>query len=563
MLQQRYWNLLPRLLRSAASYDATRHLEKSETSTYAYQEKLPKQPIQPLQASGIKFKQALSALETHPLFGKDEIERLSALWDEFEGGEGPEIDQLLREIDSKQRESFVNPLWSAMYRSDRVPLLCNYNPTISLISPNPHLSQSEQSAVMLNCIAKYHCTLRDRQLKPDGVQLGKRFIPLDMNQYKNLLYSTRIPEAGIDRIQQPELGEEPDHACVLHKGHFYKVTVFENGNVVSIDDVHAQIEAILEDGQQRGVNKSPVCSLSLTDRDLWAANRSKLIALGENSETLNDVDNAITLLVLDDFTNQSPSKSLEVAVAGPSNNRWPDKSFSLIVNGDSSVQLTFEHAWGDGAAILNIERTIYEYLTTNEPKFALSKQKIEANPLHFELDADLKQEIQNAQLAHDDRLKSFKVRTLEVGNAPAFAYPKWFTNQDVSSLKQFNLDRQWMKQNKVGPDAFMQICLQLAAADYYGHHVNQYEAASMAMFHKGRTETVRPCTKEATDLYTLYQAAKTDTSDENLLEMVKQFRVAGKAHNTQIKECLGAQGFDRHLSALKIHAIKNQLKVSD
>ena len=560
MLPKRYVSLFPRLLRSA-SFDPSKHLEASETSTYAYQEKLPKQPIQPLKASGVKFKQALSALETHPKFGVTEIKRLNDLWDSFEGAEGPEIDKLLREIDAKQKESYVNPLWQAMYLSDRVPLLCNYNPTISPVSVNPNLSQSEQASVMLNSVAKYHCTLRDSKLSPDGIQLGKKFIPLDMSQYKNLLYSTRIPEKGIDRIQQPESGQEPNHACVLHKGYFYKVQVLDNDTVLSVNDINDQLQAILADAEQRGSNKTPVCSLSLTDRDLWAENRQKLVQLGNNQQVLNDIDNAMTLLVLDDFVNKSPSEALEVAVAGPSNNRWPDKSFSLIVNGDSSVGLTFEHAWGDGAAILNIERTIYQYLTKNAPEFSGECKHVEVEPLQFDLDPHLEEQIKNAQLVHEDRLRSFKIRTFETGNAPAFAYPKWFEGEDLTERKQFDLDRAWMKKNKVGPDAFMQISLQLAAADYYGHHVNQYEAASMAMFYKGRTETVRPCTKEVTELYKTYQAAKSSKTNESLVELAKHFRVAGKAHNKQIKECLGAQGFDRHLSALKIHALRNGLQV--
>ena len=414
-------------------------MEASETSTYAYQEKLPKQPIQSLEASGIKFKQALSALETHPKFGIEEIKRLNELWDSFESSEGPEIDALLREIDAKQKESYVNPLWQAMYLSDRVPLLCNYNPTISPVSVNPNLSQSEQASVMLNSIAKYHCTLRDSQLSPDGIQLGKKFIPLDMSQYKNLLYSTRIPEKGIDRIQQPENGQEPNHACVLHKGHFYKVQVLDHDKIpLSVNDINNQLQAILTDARQRGNNKLPICSLSLTDRDLWAENRQKLVSIGQNQQVLDDIDNAMTLLVLDDFVNKSPSEALEVSVAGPSNNRWPDKSFSLIVNGDSSVGLTFEHAWGDGAAILNIERTIHQYLNKNEqPEFTESKTRVEVEPLQFDLDSHLEEQIKSAQLAHNDRLKSFKIKTFEVGNAPAFAYPKWFEGQDSQPAKKY------------------------------------------------------------------------------------------------------------------------------
>ena len=35
-----------------------------------------------------------------------------------------------------------------------------------------------------------------------------------------------------------------------------------------------------------------------------------------------------------------------------------------------------------------------------------------------------------------------------------------------------------------------------------------------------------------------------------------------KAHNNQIKQCLGANGFDRHFAALKVHAARNGIDVS-
>jgi carnitine O-palmitoyltransferase 2 len=38
---------------------------------------------------------------------------------------------------------------------------------------------------------------------------------------------------------------------------------------------------------------------------------------------------------------------------GPAENRWVDKSFSIIIKPDGSSGLNFEHAWGDGACVLS------------------------------------------------------------------------------------------------------------------------------------------------------------------------------------------------------------------
>ena len=103
-------------------------------------------------------------------------------------------------------------------------------------------------------------------------------------------------------------------------------------------------------------------------------------------------------------------------------------------------------------------------------------------PLQFETDDFIENRINEAESFHNKMVSSFRTRTLEVGNSPTFKYPEWFKGEDISELRNFALDRSFMKKHKVGADGFMQISLQLAAAEYYGHHVNQYEAAAMGMF---------------------------------------------------------------------------------
>ena len=78
------------------------------------------------------------------------------------------------------------------------------------------------------------------------------------------------------------------------------------------------------------------------------------------------------------------------------------------------------------------------------------------------------------------------------------------------------MNRGWMQRNKVGPDGFLQLSLQLASyrltgkififqmakvlTRTIGHPVSVYESASTSMFKDGRTETIRPCTKEVIEV---------------------------------------------------------------
>ena len=101
-----------------------------------------------------------------------------------------------------------------------------------------------------------------------------------------------------------------------------------------------------------------------------------------------------------------------------------------------------------------------------------------------------------------------------------------------------------MKKTKIGADGFLQLALQLAGRKYYGHPgntglnainkdfsvVSAYESASTSMFKMGRTECIRPCTKEA-------QACCNEYLNENMdmKKFTELIRAAIKRHNQQTK----------------------------
>ena len=351
----------------------------------------------------------------------------------------------------------------------------NYNPSIAFNTPNLNLSQAQQTALMLVCVAKYHCTLRDGLLEPEVINLGKKQIPLDMGQYRNLLYSTRIPKREKDYLHQPEV--EQGHAVILHRGRFYKIQVMTgNDQIRPVEELLHDVETVLADGESQGQNKHPVCALSLTERNKWASNRNQLIDLG-NKNSLVDIDESMVLVVLDDFKYKTPYEALRHGVGGPADNRWPDKSFQLIIGQDSSIQLNFEHAWGDGAAILNIERTIYNYLTKLENPLLTEETKsrecstYKVQTLDFEINNQIKEEIASAIKEYDFRFSDFQVKTYEVGQAPALLNHHWYQGEDKTVEKSIQVNRKWMKQFKIGADAFMQLSLQFAAAQHYGYGV--------------------------------------------------------------------------------------------
>ena len=210
-------------------------MTQSDKETYVYQDKLPKQPISSLSNTGTKLKRTLDALETHPSFGTEQIDRLKNLWDEFAENEGLKIDEILRINDSKQRDSFVHELWTTMYLADRVPILMNYNPSIAMTPPDPTLSQAQVRFPWAIRALWTRVCFGERTLKPSkaisidafmhckvllcptrwaiacfGCEYGKTFCPVRYGsiQKPRLVFVQKFPASGNTLVGGMEVNHE-------------------------------------------------------------------------------------------------------------------------------------------------------------------------------------------------------------------------------------------------------------------------------------------------------------------------------------------------------------------
>ena len=149
---------------------------------------------------------AAHGLKGHPKFTDESLSKLESLWNDFSQNAGRRLDEIVREDDRQHPEtSYINSPWKEMYLSDRRSLMMNYNPSIQLNTLGlPYLDQLRTATGIIIALARFHLTLRDGYLEPDGLQMGDKFIPLDMSQFKNLLCSTRIPRTGMDEIKRYE-----------------------------------------------------------------------------------------------------------------------------------------------------------------------------------------------------------------------------------------------------------------------------------------------------------------------------------------------------------------------
>jgi carnitine O-palmitoyltransferase 2 len=133
------------------------------------------------------------------------------------------------------------------------------------------------------------------------------------------MFSTRIPEKNIDRIQRGP--QETRHALALYCGRFYKVELFDsNWNIKSQEEIFADFQAIQADGDARGFNKDSICPLSSAKRDFWAETREMLVKNG-NKEALDDVDHSMICFTLDNYAYDDAGGCCSETYSGPGNGK--------------------------------------------------------------------------------------------------------------------------------------------------------------------------------------------------------------------------------------------------
>jgi len=467
----------------------------------------------------------------------------------FKAGEGTEIQQKLVQIDKNNRHtSYITRHWFDMYLRDRRPVVLNHTPFM-MQHPDPVLCHPlRRAAAVLVATARFTRTLRANLLEPEVYHMNPaktdtpffrrvvrltpeglatyaalpfKAFPLDMSQFGNLLNSTRLPKEGEDRLL---CDPKARHTLVIRNGNFYVFDVMdEAGNILPPGSLLAALQNIAADPTPP--SDHPLGVLTAADRDTWAEARASLEASG-NAETLATLDTALFALVLDDTKlSGCREQAYRTFLHGDAANRWFDKSFSMVVTADAQMGLNFEHSWGDGVAVM---RYINEVSKDMAAHASLMADMEPAEPpkvtrLEFSVPEDVKATI-SAQK------KSFEERTAALG---------------VNILESEVMGKAACKSSKVSPDAVMQLGLQLANRLLCGRDVATYESCSTSAFKHGRTETIRPATRETKAFCDAVQAGKRGSALRPLLD------ACSAKHNQLTKEAAMGDGFDRHLFALR------------
>ncbi|DAZ93653.1 TPA: hypothetical protein N0F65_012861 [Lagenidium giganteum] len=525
------------------------YVQETVIPTFHFQKSLMRLPIPKLEDTLSRY---LAAVE--PVVSPAEFADTQRAVEAFRNGPGPQLQEALIARDkANSHTSYINQWWLEMYLKDRQPIVINYNPQIKL-KEDPVAAknaQNQRAASLIASSVRFHRTLRDLRMEPDIFHTKPNYsktpafnyfckflpeavsfygaaalgaYPLDMSQYKNLFSSVRVPKQGMDELKTSPGSR---HIVVQRGSKFYKFDVLtEDGTAVADEQILANIDAILAQPLAVGTKSEPGVGLMTTlNRDHWAAEREHLVKTSAvNKASLEAIDSALFVVSLE---HSSPESDVEISrtfLVGDGSNHWFDKSFQLIVSQNGKASVNFEHAWGDGVAVLRYLNEMYQ----DSVKYPALTSSGQAQPteLKWELSGQTKKTLQDAKDTFD----------------------AW-TNRLLIDSADTPVTRADIAKHNIGVDGIMQMAIQLAHFKLHNKFVSTYESASTAAFKHGRTETIRSCTNEAVAFVNTMT-----NSNASSVDKVTALHKAVKKHGELTKNGVMGQGCDRHLFGLKAMA---------
>lgn len=538
----------------SSSADDDRYiLPKTKVPTYHYQDSLPRLPIPKLEDTCRRYLDAQK-----PLLTPEQYEETKQVVEKFQKQEGQSLHaELVQENKRNKQTSYIAGPWYDMYLSYRDSIVLNHNPFMVFNNdPVPeHNDQIIRATNLIKSAMRFKLSLDEKFLEPDiyhlkpeksdtdwfkniirfvpsqlswyGAFLVKAF-PLDMSQYARLFCSTRIPELKKDRLATYESAR---HMLVMRNGNFYVFDAINaNGDIVPTATIYQNLKYIVEDPSPSP--KFPVGVLTAESRETWANMRRALIAQPGNEEVMKMIDSAIFVMCLDDHGVDSVADATRTFLHGDGGNRWFDKSFQLILCKDGKAAVNFEHAWGDGVAVLRFFNEVFKDTTTRASCTAASAKHMNGEVTVRKLDFNFTPEIERGIYAAKEKFEN-AVKGL-----------------DVAELQIPSFGKNYIKKKKLSPDAVMQLAFQIAIFRHSGKFVPTYESCSTAAFKHGRTETIRPASNATVACAEAFEKSHQAGVDE----MMGKIRQASDWHSKLTKEAAMGQGFDRHLFALRLLA---------
>ncbi|XP_070532990.1 carnitine O-acetyltransferase-like [Ptychodera flava] len=528
-------------------------------SYLSHQSTLPKLPVPPLQQTLYKY-----LLAVQPLLSEDEYTNTKQIVEEFgKPGRLGESLQMKLVQRAQKAESWLSEWWlNVAYLDFRSPVVVNLSPGVAFPLQD-FADQKEQLRFASKLIAGVldYKVMVDSENLPIDMMGGQ---PLCMDQYNyKILSSCRIPGPKRDSVVVYPGNKANALSTSYFLIQFFTLDVYyPSGRPLGIDELFAQLEKIINMSTKRA---RLVGILTTEHRNTWGKVYRKLRKLDKaNKKILEAIERSIFVLCLDEHTINVPVDQRLSGLACQmlhgggsaknSGNRWADKTLQFIVGREGNCGISCEHSLADGppmVSMLDHSLTFIEKVG-NVPKSAPINLP-DPKRLEFKVNDELLQDIEIAE-QHLDTCYTIKGFLTSL-------HHRMVDDLQVHAIQFKPFGKNIPKANRMSPDAFIQVALQLAYYRIYSQPTATYElakSASMRRYRLGRTDAVRSCTIDSVNFCKAMLNEKKTRSEKYRL-----LRKAVEAHKTYTNEALFGDVIDRHLLGLKLTAIESGLNVPE
>ncbi|XP_016111094.1 choline O-acetyltransferase-like [Sinocyclocheilus grahami] len=447
------------------------------------------------------------------LVSEKQFQKTKAIVETFgkHGGVGERLQKLLLEKREKT-ENWVFDFWlEDMYLKNRLALPVNSSP--ALVFPKQSFRDIKESLVfaarLILSVSQYKAAVDGKTLLVDVARGQKADIPLCMDQYKRLFSTYRRAGLEQDTLITADSASDTGHVIVACKNQFFVLNLMEGSCKLNEADVQAQLEWIYEQTLSAEQKQPAVGLLTAEDRTDWARARDQLLKDPVNRESVELMERCVCVVCLDDPAGLEPSDANRAALmlhgGGHDKNganRWYDKPLQFVIGADGVCGVVCEHSPFEGIVLVQCTEHLLKNIRNSSCKQSSARSA--------------------SELPHPHRLLwKCSPRTQGALASAADHLHRLMRNLDMNVFTFAVYGKEFIKQQKMSPDAFIQLALQLAFYRCHRRPVSTYESASLRRFRQGRVDNIRSSTPEALAFVKAMTDGGTSTQDTEKMEKLR------------------------------------------
>ncbi|XP_055085775.1 choline O-acetyltransferase-like [Periophthalmus magnuspinnatus] len=498
-------------------------------------QELPKVPVPPLDQTLDTYLKCVQHLVC-----ADQFRKTKAAVDKFgaPGGAGELLQEKLQERKEKT-ENWVYSYWlEDMYLNNRLALPVNSSP--AMVFPKQNFRDQRDAlrfaTRIIRGVLDYKARIDTDDLRVDVARGQLAGTPMCMQQYRRLFTSYRYPVQGSDSLSVKVDCAGPEHMIVACKNQFFVLETLLNDELMTDAEIFSQLDKIMKMAENPTERAPPVGLLTSDGRNEWAQAREALVKDPVNRTSLDLIESSLCLVCLDEPCSpldQSDSSRAAMMLHGGGAekngaNRWYDKSMQFVVGLSGVCGVVCEHSPFEGIVLVQCSEFLLEYIISSPSKMStvVSGKSL---PVPKRLTWKISPQIQGFISDSAPRLH------------------RLVKNLDMDVFKFSSYGKDFIKKQKMSPDAYIQVALQLAFYKCNRRLVPTYESASMRRFREGRVDNIRSATRQA---LAFVQAMTQDKPAASDAEKMEKLNKAICAQTEYTRAAITGNGIDNHLLGL-------------